>query len=48
MLAVLEAVYSVAMSHSRGCMCTVCRAAAGDPQAMAKVVAELEAGEEPS
>lgn len=37
----MEAIVSVSMSHPHQCVCTVCRAAGGDVEAIAEVLAEV-------
>jgi hypothetical protein len=42
---VMEAIYSVALSHEEGCKCLTCRAAGGDDEAVATVFALIQAEE---
>lgn len=39
----MEALYSTALSHRRGCGCDVCSAAHGDLEAMARCLLEMKA-----
>ncbi len=46
LIGIRGAVATVALSHPETCRCTVCCAAAGDTQALAKIVIDtLEAGQ---
>jgi hypothetical protein len=38
---VLEAVNSIALEHPDGCRCHACRAAVGDRQALAEIIAAI-------
>jgi hypothetical protein len=37
-----ESIASVSLSHDQGCDCEVCKAASGDEEAFARVVARLD------
>lgn len=43
---VMEAVASVSLSHDEGCRCLTCRAALGDEEALAQIMADLAASGE--
>jgi hypothetical protein len=45
-LAIREAIATVALSHADDCTCDVCRAAHGDDKALAKVIDSVEKSRE--